>query len=548
MEEVSGVGSPVNQPDWYFTLQDGKAKGPQGEAEIKEAIAKGNLSPFDLIYKEGAEKWQPIYQRQEFSKLFKQNIKANFLDSWVVLTKRPGEKGVAYIQRGPFSTDQVKDLLAQGEVQYRDFIWQEGRDKWSRISTLEIFNPPPVGYQSPVMPQDVDIDEVSGEEALSHVLRQQAKVEVLEESAPPEAVAVDLTKVPKGSSVAVRKIPRTPHQPTTTKALRGTLQVKERNRKAKSKSKFKINIKTGFRFLPVAIILFVVGVAAALWHQRVELLTQVGLERFVPKVASSPALEKDADGKKPTIGRAEVVSKDEVAKEVAKSPPPPEPPKPELPRIPPTRLSMKFEGGADPAIEFSTDASHHFSINLKVVGEAGMVLDAVSVYKVLRVRRSPDSKFRLSLSRLSLGEGVYSAEAELENFSDQIRFRLGANDASFKKKIERHKKLISLPFQRERRRLLRATSELVKLAEAIDSRRGKGGSTDQFKAFVSEHFQGINVENPRSLVQPQLWLRLSDGVKELRRMASGGMSSKESQALLNNIRLLSKDAKSLSLF
>lgn len=529
--------------EWYFTLEEGRAKGPQNHGEIKDAILLGKLSPFDLIYKEGAEKWQPIYQRQEFGDLFKSKIKASFLDSWVVLTKRSGEKGVAYIQKGPFSTDQIKHLLAQGDIQYRDFIWQEGREKWSRISTLEIFNPPPIGFKTPELPQDVQVEEVSGEEALSQVLRQEMKPQPVAEEPPPEVDAIDLTQAPVEAPQILRKVPRTPRQPTTTKALRGTLQVSSRRRTVKAKLPWNLRIK----LLPVAILIFVLGTAGGLWHQRIEILTAVGMERFLPAEADSTKAKAKAEisKSKKTMDAPTESSGEKVA---AAPIPPPEPPKPEPPKIAPTRFSMKFEGGADPSIEFSTDASHHYSILLKVIGEAGKVLDAVSVYREVRVRRSPDSKFKLSLARLSLGEGPYYAEGKIEDFTDQIRFRLGRNDAAFRAKMDRHRKLISLPFQRERRRLMRATADLAKLTEDINSRRFKGNASDQIRAFIGEHFKGINIERPKTLVQPALWVQINDVLKDLRQMASGGMGLKESAAVRSRARDLVTAAQGLSLF
>jgi len=44
-----------------------------------------------------------------------------------------------YVQSGPYSTDEVVDLLHKGEAKYSDYIWKTGFDQWVRINEIDDF-------------------------------------------------------------------------------------------------------------------------------------------------------------------------------------------------------------------------------------------------------------------------------------------------------------------------------------------------------------------------------------------------------------------------
>jgi hypothetical protein len=62
------------------------------------------------------------------------NAKAEELDpNWVILQRR--DQG-GFEQVGPFSARQIMQRLAAGELQYGDFAWKSGYEKWVRIGNV----------------------------------------------------------------------------------------------------------------------------------------------------------------------------------------------------------------------------------------------------------------------------------------------------------------------------------------------------------------------------------------------------------------------------
>lgn len=52
--------------EWYYGRED-QQYGPIDDASIKARIATGEVSPHDLVWKEGMEKWLPLSQVSELS-------------------------------------------------------------------------------------------------------------------------------------------------------------------------------------------------------------------------------------------------------------------------------------------------------------------------------------------------------------------------------------------------------------------------------------------------------------------------------------------------
>src|SRR5262245_12531666 len=110
-------------PEWYFYMNKGKAVGPIDRGEVKSAITRGQIGPFDMLYREGQERWQPSHEFMEFKGEFKEKPRPKLEDTWVVLVRQETKRGLAYLQKGPFSTKEIQSQLKSGEIQYRDFIW-----------------------------------------------------------------------------------------------------------------------------------------------------------------------------------------------------------------------------------------------------------------------------------------------------------------------------------------------------------------------------------------------------------------------------------------
>jgi hypothetical protein len=130
---------------WYLS-KNGKAQGPLGEEKIISLIEEGEVGHLDLVFKAGDTEWLPISEVSEFNTYLKKNEPAAKLAvdeaEWVLLKKTKGEKGSEYSQLGPFSKDQVLDLIERGEIRFKDFAWRQGLDAWVPIGEVSEFADP----------------------------------------------------------------------------------------------------------------------------------------------------------------------------------------------------------------------------------------------------------------------------------------------------------------------------------------------------------------------------------------------------------------------
>lgn len=51
---------PVPGTETYFVAVEGKAAGPHTMESVQGLLSRGKITPETLIYKQGAEKWQPL--------------------------------------------------------------------------------------------------------------------------------------------------------------------------------------------------------------------------------------------------------------------------------------------------------------------------------------------------------------------------------------------------------------------------------------------------------------------------------------------------------
>ena len=138
--------------NWYY-LVEGKIQGPTTESKIREMLRSGALTLHDIVFRQGDPKWVRIneFSDLDFSKeIPSQNLSA-FVDlpedkvdkatatpqtenqEWVILVKIRTETETKFVQQGPFSTDEIKEKIQDGQYRYNDFVWKKGFEKWKRI-------------------------------------------------------------------------------------------------------------------------------------------------------------------------------------------------------------------------------------------------------------------------------------------------------------------------------------------------------------------------------------------------------------------------------
>jgi hypothetical protein len=183
---------------WYF-VDEGKPRGPLGENEIVLAAKEGQLGPLDLIFRDGSERWIPARELEFLQDIFRETIEGpDVVPQWIVLRKKPRDTGAGYLQSGPYSTDEIRDKIKVGDLDFVDYVWKEGREKWSKISQTREFNPEYEEVRTKekkafsgvqVRPDSAD---VQAEDLLKNVLKAKKPKRNEKESFDPEATQLDI--------------------------------------------------------------------------------------------------------------------------------------------------------------------------------------------------------------------------------------------------------------------------------------------------------------------------------------------------------------------
>ncbi|MBK9037609.1 MAG: DUF4339 domain-containing protein [Bdellovibrionales bacterium] len=183
---------------WYF-VDEGKPRGPLGENEIVLAAKEGHLGPLDLIFRDGSERWIPARELEFLQDIFRETIEGpDVVPQWIVLRKKPRDAGAGYLQSGPYSTDEIRDKIKVGDLDFVDYVWKEGREKWSKISHTREFNPEYEEVRTKakkafsgvqVRPESAD---VQAEDLLKNVLKAKKPKSGKKESFDPEATQLDI--------------------------------------------------------------------------------------------------------------------------------------------------------------------------------------------------------------------------------------------------------------------------------------------------------------------------------------------------------------------
>lgn len=179
---------------WYLS-KNGQALGPFDTEKVISLIQFKEINHLDLVYRSGDTQWQPLAQIAEFAEYLnkekdpvvppaKAQPSADAI--WVLLKKVKTEKGKEYKQIGPFTEDQVVELVDRGEVKFTDFAWKKGLETWVKISELEEFEQPlpsspniDMSLYEKTTP-DFRVDSDSDSDAAKATMTQMVKIERFE--------------------------------------------------------------------------------------------------------------------------------------------------------------------------------------------------------------------------------------------------------------------------------------------------------------------------------------------------------------------------------
>lgn len=129
---------------WYWS-RNKKVFGPVERDEIISLIQDKKLLHLDMIYKDKTSGWMPLFQVEEFSSYLgdgKLPFNRGAIMEWILLKKVKIGKGIEYKQIGPFTVEQILNMLDSGELVFDDLVWKKDFESWVPISQLEDFKKP----------------------------------------------------------------------------------------------------------------------------------------------------------------------------------------------------------------------------------------------------------------------------------------------------------------------------------------------------------------------------------------------------------------------
>lgn len=122
---------------WYFN-KNLKPQGPVDFDDMKRKIMRGEISPGDLILKDGESSWLPAMEWREFPQEMFPAFQKNYFkksDSrereWILLVFN--SENPQGIQEGPYSVEDIQKMITDGKVSIEDYVWRTGLTGWVQL-------------------------------------------------------------------------------------------------------------------------------------------------------------------------------------------------------------------------------------------------------------------------------------------------------------------------------------------------------------------------------------------------------------------------------
>ncbi|WP_413291428.1 DUF4339 domain-containing protein [Bdellovibrio sp. HCB337] len=132
---------------WYFN-KNLKPQGPLDFDEMKRKIMRGEISPTDLIMKEGENSWQQAMEWRDFpQELFPAFQKNYFKKSdaqekeWILLVFSAANPEGS--QEGPYSVVDIQNMIVERKISIEDYVWRSGLTGWVQVKDRAEFAVPP---------------------------------------------------------------------------------------------------------------------------------------------------------------------------------------------------------------------------------------------------------------------------------------------------------------------------------------------------------------------------------------------------------------------
>lgn len=487
----------------FYRLKNQRAQGPFTLEEMLHWVRMEDLSALDPIFREGDEKWRPLSEFAEFRAALNEIKVKKELDSWVLLVKKDPSKKGGYVQKGPFSTEQIREMIQKGEVVYTDHVWKKGMTEWRKVSSVEAFNPPTPVWDLPPPPQIFPPvpKDVPSEELLKSVIKKPQAP--LHEPKPPEAFGEDLaskTVITPTPSQQIHITVNQPAAPASTVASPSVTPAKAELPPENTHVRVRISEdEEGSNW----------------WIHLLIIAVVMGFSGYYLMVTSRP--DSEVEEKTPPVAskqESELAPEPEPLPRAEPTPvPAPEPPVSQPVRAPKT-LRVETGGRRTGKITVKSDASPHFDLKVELSAGFGDVVGKKSEVRKRTFQRV-NFPYEMDLANL-VAPGFYTLKLELGEKTYKTKVWVNSTGKDLKPQLQRYIKQNIFGFIAEKRKLMRL------LKKWQDS-----GQPDPF-GEVAE----FNRRNRADLYYlPQFWLEAYD----LYTKPKGAQWNKSVQKLRSNV-------------
>lgn len=526
---------------WYLQ-RDGKASGPYSLDDLRDQVRQGLLLGHDLVFREGAEAWKRAFdwpelaseifseERTSFTRLFTlPRSAAAPPEDWIVLLRFEEPDGLRFKQSGPYSTDQVRELLQSGKMKPSDHLWRKGYPAWVAVYLEPDFSPslwnlksetapllkeiveapehkPVVAAQEPVFVHELaPVDPVSEKPSLASLSVHPPEMPsdpVEDEDLSDAITASGVMPVPPVAAVSKQVFP--PQEFTTSAQVDvAPTPIPAPPRKS-------------LRFVGLAAALAVLAIVGVGYYKRDAWLSKSGRPWILQSSQNSP-------------NAADVLSgEDEADTQVSQ-------PKAEIPQaqVPPPVAVVEATPSPAPAQtpaarqviwSFSLAGLTQNPLVVMITGYSGRVLQVQALNLRLSLEAPQNGRLDLDPREYKLPEGEFLVQI-FQNGKLLVRDDKSTVESPevFAKKIQAHRKQIAFDQQQEKRALLKTLDQMQAFmtkyrgeltGKSVNAKARKTLQKD-FEALVRTEMRTVR-QSRHGLIYPSGWSQAAQQYESLR--------------------------------
>jgi hypothetical protein len=139
----------VRMSDTWYYVRDKKKLGPVAWDQLQQLVRAGQLSPADMILKNGWTKWQAVGEVSGLA-----TPQAAVTDQWFYVQEKK--------KNGPVTFEQLMELASSGKLLVNDMVLRAGQSKWQHAGDVSGLFPLPSAEET--LDDDLEAEEEAYQE------------------------------------------------------------------------------------------------------------------------------------------------------------------------------------------------------------------------------------------------------------------------------------------------------------------------------------------------------------------------------------------------